>query len=170
MAGTALPTQAPPGWVLGVNRELKGFSSPSITLRAPLGQTRLSSSHGRGWHCGRAGRGHSRGAGGQVWCSGMSSIHHFSPVPLDIQAFPTPGKAGAGSVNVKWRWERRRWLHGEAAVWPHPCSFPLPVVPPGSELLEEDVNRFGEVVHVRVGLHMGVVLITGPAEDTEGQS
>lgn len=47
-------------------------------------------------------------------------------------------------------------------------SFPSPAAPSALQLLEDHVNRFGEVVHVRVRLHVGVVFIARPAKETDG--
>lgn len=73
------------------------------------------------------------------------------------------GKAGSGSVNVGWRWERTKRPRGGAA-----CEASSPFLPIAHgtvlQLLEDNVNRFGEVVHVRIGLHVGVVFIARPAK------
>ena len=53
-------------------------------------------------------------------------------------------------------------------VRPRPRSFRSPTEPSVLQLLEDNVNRFGEVVHVRVRLHVGVVFIARPAKETEG--
>lgn len=52
-------------------------------------------------------------------------------------------------------------------VRPPPPSSPSPTAPSVLQLLEDNVNRLGEVVHVRVRLHVGVVFIARPAKETE---
>lgn len=121
-AGTPFPIQAPSGWVPGVSKELKGVQPPQHHAQSSPWADKAQLQPGKSLALWESWQGHGTKEKTLKMCRrtglvfpSMSSVDDFSTITWNIQAFTTPGKAGAGSVSVRWRWERRRRPHGGAA-------------------------------------------------------